>query len=58
MAWLRRLVTGTDPGNVSEKAAEIQIRKKKIFLSKDNHRFVVSEVKFRLEIQIAETMSQ
>lgn len=31
MAWLRRLVTGTDPGNVSEKAAEIQIRKKKYF---------------------------
>lgn len=31
MAWLRRIVTGMDPGNVSEKALEIQIRKIECF---------------------------
>lgn len=55
MAWLRKIATGTDLGNVSEKAAEIQIRKTKcvcvfvfFFFLKDDHRFVVSEIKFRL----------
>ena len=32
MAWLRRIVTGTDPGTISENTVEIQIRKKEIFV--------------------------